>query len=298
MNDQLDDFLVYLGSEKGLTQNTIEAYQRDTFAFLKFLEAKGVRSFRDVEKEQIIDFLAFLKSQGLAVSTISRHLISIKVLFRFLKREREIEHNITLYLQSPKLWQIIPEVLTLEEMESLLNQPDLETPKGVRDKAILELLYACGLRVSELCQLKINGVDEDSVRVFGKGRKERIVPLGSQASKAIDQYLLEHRDQYRSDEEGFLFVNNRGKPMDRVSIWRMIKAYGKQAGLTKNLSPHTMRHSFATHLLDNGAELRVIQEMLGHASISSTDRYTHVSRSHLQNAFDRYHPASSGSSAL
>lgn len=292
MNALLDDFLVYLGSEKGLTNNSIEAYQRDTLSFVSFLESNGIASFREVKQEDIVNFLALLKSKNYATATITRHLIAIKVLFRFLKREREIDHNVTLYLQSPKLWQVIPEVLTLEEVEALLDQPNVKTEVGTRDKAILELLYACGLRVSELCRLEIYDVDESTVRVFGKGRKERIVPLGSKASEAIDDYLAKYRDHYDSETVKQLFVNHRGKPLDRIAVWKMIKQYGKKAGITKNMSPHTMRHSFATHLLDNGAELRVIQEMLGHASISSTDRYTHVSRAHLQNAFDQFHPRS------
>lgn len=292
MNALLDDFLVYLGSEKGLTNNSIEAYQRDTLTFAAFLESVGIHSFKDVKQEDIVDFLASLSAKNYATSSITRSLIAIKVLFRFLKREREIENNVTLYLQSPKLWQVIPEALTLEEVEALLDQPNENTEVGVRDRAILELLYACGLRVSELCRIEIYDVDEATVRVFGKGRKERIVPLGTKASDAIDRYLSGYRDQYDSEIVKQLFLNNRGKPMDRISIWKLIKQYGKQAGIKKNLSPHTMRHSFATHLLDNGAELRVIQEMLGHASISSTDRYTHVSRSHLQNAFDQFHPRS------
>lgn len=292
MNELLDDFLVYLGSEKGLTNNSIDAYHRDTFSFVSFLESHGKHSFKNVHQEDIIEFLSHLKSKKYATSTITRHLIAIKVLFRFLKREREIDHNVTLYLQSPKLWQVIPEVLTLEEVERLLDQPNHETEGGVRDRAILELLYACGLRVSELCRIEIYDLDDSTVRVFGKGRKERIVPLGRKASDAIDHYLSTYRDHYDSDEVKQLFVSCRGKPMDRIMIWKLIKQYGKKAGIKKNLSPHTMRHSFATHLLDNGAELRVIQEMLGHASISSTDRYTHVSRSHLQNAFDQFHPRS------
>ncbi len=291
MNEQLDDFLIYIGSEKGLSPNTIEAYQRDTLSLVSFLEERGVKTFQEVSQQQIIDFLSFLKSKKMATSTITRHLIAVKVLFKFLKREGIIKHNETLYLQSPKLWQLIPEVLSIDEVEKLLEQPDSATEEGVRDRAILELLYASGLRVSELCRIKIYDVDDETVRVFGKGSKERIVPLGSKAIEAIDVYLAGYRDQYDSEKHPCLFVNQKGKPLDRIAIWKMIKKYGKMAGISKNISPHTLRHSFATHLLDNGAELRVIQEMLGHASISSTDRYTHVSRSHLQEAFDAFHPA-------
>ncbi len=292
MNEQLDDFLVFLGSEKGLTVNTIEAYQRDILAFVDFLESKRIKAFEWVNKELIIDFLSLLNQQAYAASTITRHLIAIKVLFRFLKREGVIQNNITLYLQSPKLWQLIPEILTADEVERLLEQPDKETPIGIRDRAILELLYASGLRVSELCEVKIYDVEDDTVRVIGKGRKERIVPVGTRALEAIDRYLLSCRDQYDSEKEPHLFLNLKGRPIDRIAVWRLIKAYGEKAGIKKNISPHTLRHSFATHLLDNGAELRVIQEMLGHASISSTDRYTHVSLVRLQHSFDRFHPRS------
>lgn len=291
MNDQLDDFLIYIGSEKGLSPNTIEAYQRDTLSLVSFLEKRGITAFTDVSQELLIDFLGSLKSKKMATATITRHLIAIKVLFKFLKREGLIEHNEALYLHSPKLWQLIPEVLSIEEVEALLKQPDCSAGVGVRDRAILELLYASGLRVSELCYIKIYDVDDEKVRVFGKGSKERIVPLGSKAIEAVDSYLSHYRDQFDSEKQQCLFVNQKGKPMDRIAIWRMIKRYGKMAGITKNISPHTLRHSFATHLLDNGAELRVIQEMLGHASISSTDRYTHISRSHLQEAFDAFHPS-------
>ncbi len=287
----LDDLLIYLGSEKGLSTHTIEAYQRDNLAFTAFLEALGVYSYSDVTQNTILDFLAFQKQQyQYASSTLCRQLMAIKVLFRFLKREGIVLNNVALYLDSPKLWQLIPEVLSLEEVEKLLAQPNREDPVGARDWAILELLYSSGLRVSELCGIGIHDVNDDTVRVFGKGSKERIVPLGSKALEAIEFYLLHVRDGYDSETQKALFVNQKGKPLDRTLVWRMIKEYGKKAGITKNISPHTLRHSFATHLLDNGAELRVIQEMLGHASISSTDRYTHISRSHLQESFDACHP--------
>lgn len=290
MNEHLDDFLMYIGSEKGLSPNTIEAYQRDGLAFVEFLELKGITTFIDVCQSHIVDFIASLQDQDYATSSISRNLISIKVLFRFLKRERIIDNNVALYLESPKLWQLIPEVLSLDEVEKLLQKPDPNHPYGARDKAILELLYSSGLRVSEMCSIKINDVDDDCVRVFGKGSKERLVPLGKHALGAIDHYLNLFRDQVDSEKQKALFVTKGGKSIDRVSVWRMIKDYARKAGITKNISPHTLRHSFATHLLDNGAELRVIQEMLGHASINSTDRYTHVSKAHVQKAFDAFHP--------
>lgn len=281
---------MYIGSEKGLSPNTIEAYHRDGLYFVKFLEANEIFDFDAVKQNHIVDFLEFLKDHSYATSSISRNLIAIKVLFRFLKRESIVKNNVALYLETPKLWQVIPEILSQEEVESLLHQPDSSQPCGARDKAILELLYASGLRVSEVCRIKINDVDDEHVRAFGKGSKERLVPLGRHAIAAIDHYLSLFRDQVDSEKQQALFVTKGGKSIDRVSVWRMIKHYGKKAGITKNISPHTLRHSFATHLLDNGAELRVIQEMLGHSSISSTDRYTHISKTHIQKAFDAFHP--------
>lgn len=290
MNEHLDDFFDYLGSEKGLSIHTIEAYRHDCLAFVAFLEQNGVLHFGAVEKSHLLDFLSHLKDKNYAPSTLCRHLIAVKVLFRFLKRENLVPNNVALYFDTPKLWQLIPEVLTYAEVEALLSQPDPAHPTGCRDKAILELLYASGLRASELCSLHIHDVDDESIRVFGKGRKERIVPLGKIALKAIDDYLTRYRCLYDSEKLKYLFLGRNGKPMHRIAIWRMIKMYAKKADIAKNISPHTLRHSFATHLLDNGAELRVIQEMLGHASITSTDRYTHVSRTHIQNAFDKFHP--------
>jgi integrase/recombinase XerD len=285
MDEHLKDFLSYIASEKGLAVNTIEAYQRDNASFMNFLRQNGITSFQEVQQDHIVGFLSFLKSQNFATSSICRALIAIKVMCRFFKREGITPTNASFYLESPKLWQLIPEVLSCEEVDLLLKQPDIETALGARDKAILEVLYASGLRVSEVCTLKINDVDDTFVKVMGKGSKERLVPIGREAIKAVDHYL-NYRDQWESEKQQILFVSIKGNPIDRIAIWRMIKSYAKQAGITKNISPHTMRHSFATHLLDNGADLRVIQEMLGHSNIGSTDRYTHISRTHLQEAFD------------
>lgn len=289
VQEELLDFLSYIASEKGLAQNSIEAYRRDITAFGKYLASQRIYSFSQVQELHIIQFLSHLKCQGYATSSIARGLIAIKVLFRFLKREGIVQTNNALYLETPKLWQIIPEVLTGEEIDQLLKQPDGSTFVGARDKAILEMLYGSGLRVSEMCTLEINAVDDTFVRVKGKGSKERLVPMGSKALSAVDHYLLHYRDGFDS-KQSTLFVTKKGKPIDRVTVWKMIKCYARSAGITKNISPHTLRHSFATHLLDNGADLRVIQEMLGHATISSTDRYTHISRTKLKESFEIFHP--------
>lgn len=287
---QIKDFLDYIASEKGLAQNTVAAYSRDIHAFCIFLSTQNTAMFSHVNQEHVILFLSHLKSKNYASSTIYRSLVVLKVLFRFLKRENHILIDITHCFDTPKLWQLIPEVLTPQEVNRLLEQPDTLTLTGARDKAIFEVLYASGLRVSELCHLCIYSVDDHFVRVKGKGNKERIVPIGSKAIAAIDHYLGKYRHEKELDREQKLFLTKTGKMMDRITIWRMIKTYAKQAQIEKNISPHTLRHSFATHLLDNEADLRIIQEMLGHASINSTDRYTHISKSRLQKTFEAFHP--------
>jgi integrase/recombinase XerD len=290
MEQERLDFIAYITSEKGLAQNTIAAYGHDTKLFVEFLKERGVAAFADVDLSHVTAFLKLLNKAGYASASLCRILITIKVLFRFLVREKAISENIALSLQSPKLWQLIPEVLSFDEIDSLLAQPDRKTPLGARDKAILEVLYASGLRVSEVCLLDIYSVDDTFVKVTGKGSKERIVPIGQQAVDAVDHYLLHYRCRTDSSKQLALFVSKSGKRIDRISIWKMIKNYAKRAGISKNIFPHTLRHSFATHLLDNGADLRVIQEMLGHASIASTDRYTHISQTKLQASFQTFHP--------
>lgn len=290
LDEAIEDFLTYISSEKGLALNTIEAYRRDVKSFVGYMQSLSINYANELQQSHLIDYLSYLHAKGYASSSIGRALMALKVLFRFLKREGHIPVNIALYLDSPKLWQLIPEVLTGEEVERLLAQPDPNEEGGSRNRAILELLYGCGLRVSEMCRLGIYDVDDAYVRVLGKGGKERLVPIGQKAIAAVDHYLTHYRGQYDSQRNQALFVTASGKRIDRISTWKMIKEYGKQASIQKNISPHTLRHSFATHLLDNGADLRIIQEMLGHANISSTDRYTHISRRHLQDTFHTCHP--------
>lgn len=271
----LEDFIAYLASEKGLSQNTLQAYRRDVERYLE-------------SKSSIIDFLGVLKAKGYKSSSLARILIAIKVYHKFLKREGLSDANEAALIPGPKLWRLIPEVLSLEEIEKLIEAPDITTQAGARDAALLELLYASGLRVSEICALKITDVDDTFIKVKGKGSKERIVPVGQKAKLAIDHWLLHYRDQY--DENPLLFLTEKGKPLNRIFVWKQVKYWAKQVGITKNISPHTLRHTFATHLLDHGADIRIIQEMLGHANISSTDRYTHIRPQGLQAAFNRFHP--------
>jgi len=289
MQQWIEDFLAYLGAERGLAQNTLLSYRRDIALFTQVLQERGIKSAERIQEEDVIAFLAVLKQKGYATSSICRALVAIKMLHRFLKREKGVAKDVTLHLDSPKMWQLIPEVLTLSEVDRLLKAPDVSTAEGALDHAILHVIYASGLRVSEVCGLNLQDVDDHIVRVRGKGGKERIVPIAQSAVKALDHYLTHYRTQVGDTQEA-LFVGAKGKRIDRTFVWKRVKAYAKAAGIVKEISPHTLRHCFATHLLENGADLRVIQEMLGHASISTTDRYTHISQRHLKEAFEAFHP--------
>jgi integrase/recombinase XerD len=287
MHHFIEDFLSYLGAEKGLARNTLISYRRDLGLFVLFHKEKRID---EATEEEDISFLAFLKEKEYATSSICRALVAIRMFFRFLKREKIVEKDVTLHLDAPKMWQLIPEVLTVSEVEALLNAPDITTKEGARDRAILQVIYASGLRVSEVCGLNLQDVSDQIVRVIGKGGKERIVPIAASAVKAIDHYLAHYRQYGENDKAPPLFVSDKGKRIDRTMVWKQVKRYASQAGIVKVISPHTLRHSFATHLLENGADLRVIQEMLGHASIATTDRYTHISQRHLTVAFEAFHP--------
>lgn len=282
--------MIYLTSEKGLSRNSILAYGRDLSFFESFLKKQTRSSFSTVKEEDLIEYFRYLKSLNYAEGTIFRSFVTIKLFFRFLKREKCISENPAEKLNSPKLWKLIPEILSHSEAEKMLLLPERSTFEGARDAAILELFYACGLRVSELCALSIYDIDDTFVKVLGKGSKERLVPIGERALEAVDFYLTHFRCQRDSETQKVLFVGYKNRPLSRQTVWRIIKKYAKEAGIVKNISPHTWRHSFATHLLDGGADLRVIQELLGHASINSTDRYTQVSTSKLHQAFDQFHP--------
>lgn len=282
----MQDFLDYIRSEKGLSPNTIEAYSRDVRSFADHL---SVKDWKLATPEAIFSFSEHLKGKSYASSSICRILIAVKVFFRFLKKEGEISSDLERYFETPKLWQLIPEALSSEEVEALLAQPKTDDAIGARDKAILELLYATGMRVSELCRLRISDLDDTFVKVKGKGKKERVIPVGKKAIEAVDHYLIHHRGESK-EENPPLFLSPRGKPIDRITVWNRVKAYARSAKIAKSISPHTLRHSFATHLLENGADLRLIQEMLGHEDIGTTDRYTHVTGKRLKAAFNAFHP--------
>jgi integrase/recombinase XerD len=271
----LEEFLIYLGSERGLTPNTLKAYESDIRLFLEDRPSLGV-----ITQNDLFIFLDRLQREGYHQNSISRICVSLKLFLRYLQREGYIKENVAELWEGPKLQTVIPTVLSEEEVVRLLN--------GAEDKldlAILEFLYATGIRVSELCSLNLVDVDNATVRVKGKGGKERLVPIAERTVFVLDTYLAT-----RKGGSSALFVTPKGKRVSRQFVWNLVKSAADLAHIEKNISPHTLRHSYATHLLENGADLRIIQELLGHSSISTTDRYTHISGKHLREAFDKYHP--------
>lgn len=289
MNIEIENFLFYLASERGLSCNTIEAYRLDLAYFFQVIQKQGITDLTQIKQAEIVVFLEALKGKGLSSSSIYRAFMALKSFYRFLRKEGVISDEETLYLDTPKVWQLVPEVLTEDEVKMLLQAPNPEEAFGARDRAIIEVLYASGLRVSEACGLNISDVDDSFVNVIGKGGKERVVPIAASAIASVDHYLLHFRESVPRVSEA-LFVSKTGRRLERIAVWNRIKLYAAKAGISKTISPHTLRHSFATHLLENGADLRVIQEMLGHASVATTDRYTQISQKHLSEAFTRFHP--------
>jgi integrase/recombinase XerD len=293
MEQLLDQFLHFLIVEKGLSKNTIEAYSHGLTRFLNHLRGKGVQEIRDVDKFHVRGFLLALKKKNLAAKSIVRNLVAIRTFFRFLIEEGILETNPVEELESPKVAKTLPEILTLKEIEQILEQPNLQTPLGIRDRAMLEMLYATGMRVSELTHLPTHQVNLEGgyVLLYGKGSKERIVPLGSEAMKWVTQYLKTAREILAKGKESpSLFINRSEKGMSRQGFWKNLKDYGRRACLRKRITPHLLRHSFASHLLERGADLRSVQMMLGHADISSTQIYTHVTGERLKKIHQRYHP--------
>jgi len=294
LEELIDEFIDYLSIERGLSQNTQTSYKRDLNKYISYLKSKGINSIQNTTRKQITDFIMNLKDSGLSANSISRNLAAIKSFYRFLVIERHIKDNITSVMDSPKLWKKLPEVLSLEEVEKLLNKPNLKNWMGIRDKAALELMYATGIRVSELVDLKLDNVNLDVgfIKCKGKGQKERIVPIGKKAITAIERYLNKIRPKLVKEKNAneYLFLTRLGKRMSRQTFWKMIKRYLKRTKIKKDISPHTLRHSFATHLLERGADLRTVQEMLGHANISTTQIYTHINKERLKSIHKKYHP--------
>ncbi len=291
----ISSFLMHVRVEKGLSANTISAYRRDLNKFEEFARKRKL-SLESVRRDDLVDFLAGLYRQKLESRTVARQLVTLRNFFRFAQIQGLITEDPSINLESPKIRRHLPGYLRLEEVEKLLEQPDSTTPTGLRDRAMLEVLYSTGLRVSELISLGINDLDPKvgCVRCIGKGDKERIVPVGKKALGMVEKYLREGRPQLlrsaKASSGPALFINRRGAALSRVGVWKILSAYGRRAGLRVALTPHMLRHSFATHLLERGADLRSVQLMLGHADISTTQIYTHVVEERLKQIYKAHHP--------
>ncbi|MDQ0161456.1 site-specific tyrosine recombinase XerD [Aeribacillus alveayuensis] len=295
MEDQIQDFIHYLMVERGLSNNTIVSYQRDLKSYAAYLKEKAnIVQVNDIGRVHILQFLKHLKDGGKSSKTIARHIASIRSFHQFLLREKVANEDPSVHIETPQVERKLPNVLSLSEVEKLLETPKRTSPIGFRDKAMLEVLYATGIRVSELIQLNVSDVHllMGFIRCYGKGKKERIVPIGDKAAMALQEYIDKGRSKLIKEKHRTeaLFLNHHGKRMTRQGFWKNLKKIAREAGIQKELTPHTLRHSFATHLLENGADLRAVQEMLGHADISTTQIYTHVTKTRLKDVYKQFHP--------
>ena len=288
--ERFDDFLAL---EQGASVQTSRAYKLDIARFVTYASIKGAKAPAEIGAKMLREFVYHLKDLGLSPASIRRNVSAVRTYFKFMLGEGFVVRDPSERLETPKRWRTLPEVLGIEEIEKLLAAPSLDEPLAFRDRAMLELAYGAGLRVSEWISLGVRDVmlQDHVVRVFGKGAKERLVPIGRRAIGAIAIYLRELRPKLeKGDGKGRLFLNSRGRPLSRMGAWKILRKYVDQVGITKPVSPHTLRHSFATHLLEGGADLRAVQEMLGHVDISTTQIYTHVDREYLRSVHKQFHP--------
>ncbi len=289
----VDRYLNYILIEKGLSANTISSYSADLSAFIAFAIDHGLNSIEQTDSAVILKYLIELRKSGLNAKSRARHLVSLRGFYKFLLHEKIIPQDPTAIIDLPKTGLKLPEVLSIEDISRLLQIPDSNKPRGIRDAAMIELLYAAGLRVSELINMKLQDIHLEAgfVRVFGKGNKERVVPIGSYAQEKTKKYIQQARPSLlKKTTSPYLFIAWAGKPMTRQGFWKLLKKYAVLAGIEKEIKPHLLRHSFASHLLEGGADLRSVQLMLGHADISTTQIYTHVAQDHLRTIHDKFHP--------
>ncbi|MGA2774605.1 MAG: site-specific tyrosine recombinase XerD [Candidatus Omnitrophota bacterium] len=293
MRELIDAFLNYLSVERGLANNTIISYRKDLNFYMDFLSVNYIKALSGIKRDDVTNFMFSQKAKGIAENSIARRLAAIRMFHRFLTRERISNSDPTAMVDSPKLWKKVPDALSLAEVEALIAQPNIRNRQGLRDRAILETLYATGMRVSEAVNLKFDDVNLDIgfLRCTGKGNKERVVPIGSKAINSIKRYLQDSRTHFLKNQKSeFLFLNRFGKKISRQSLWKILKRYAKEAKINKPIRPHILRHSFATHLLERGADLRSVQEMLGHSNISTTQIYTHIDKNRLKTIHKQFHP--------
>ncbi|KAB3537404.1 site-specific tyrosine recombinase XerD [Alkaliphilus pronyensis] len=292
METIINDFIKYLSNERKLSSNTLESYKRDINQFHDYLNTIKASSLIKTNKTTVITYLIHMQNTGKAISTVSRNLASIRCFFQYLLMKNIISQDPTLNLESPKSEKKLPSILTLKEIDILLSQPQDKTSKGLRDKAMLELIYATGIRVSELISLDVEDVNLDMEYIKCKGNnKERVIPIGSIALKELKTYLTEYRKDFvKPSSDNSLFLNCQGQRLTRQGFWKIIKTYTKKANIDKKITPHTLRHSFATHLIQNGADLKSVQEMLGHSDISTTQKYMQVTGNKIKEVYNKAHP--------
>jgi len=293
IHDQIDQYINYLIVEKGLADASIDSYSGDLKRFITFIKSCRINLVEKTDTTVILKYLIYLRDEGLSARSRARHLVTLRGFFKFLIQEKVLKKDPTRIVDLPKTGIKLPDVLSIEEIIMILNTPDISKPRGIRDAAMIELLYAAGLRVSELINVKLQDINLEMgfVRTFGKGSKERVVPIGSEAKEKISEYLNHARfTLLKNHVSKFLFVARAGKPMTRQGFWKLLKKYTMQAGIGKTITPHSFRHSFASHLLEGGADLRAVQLMLGHVDISTTQIYTHVARDHLKKLHEEFHP--------
>lgn len=293
--DPIEDYLHFIRVERQLADNTLQSYKRDLLSYAHHVaNEQGLGSFQEVTRAHILLHLETLRHAGKSPRTVSRHISSIRSLHQFMLREKIVEQDPTVHLELPKLEQKLPKVLSIDEIDALISTPNHDKPQGVRDSALLELLYGSGMRISELIMLNLEDIHITMgfVRVFGKGGKERIIPLGRSALEACTAYLDEARPQLlgKAPKNDAFFINQRGKRFTRQGCWKLLKEHAEASGIKKEITPHVLRHSFATHLIENGADLRSVQELLGHADISTTQIYTHISKTRLSEVYKQFHP--------
>lgn len=297
MKTYIEEYLHFLKIERGLSVNTIISYERDLNQYVSYLETQHIDDLAAIDRFVIMDFLSYLRKENKSSTTIIRMVSSLRKFHQFLRQERYTDSDPMLYIDTPKKKQTLPKTLSIEEVEKIIEAPDTTTTLGIRDRAILEVMYATGLRVTELITLKLSDLHLSIglLKTLGKGDKERIVPLGDQAIYWINRYLEKSRPELaiknkKDATNDYLFLNYQGKHFSRQGIWKNLKVYVTQAGIDKEVTPHTLRHSFATHLLENGADLRIVQELLGHADISTTQIYTHISKQRLADVYKEHFP--------
>ena len=293
MDELTQKYLDFIIIEKGLSDNSVQSYSTDLVQFITFLEKNSVNNLNEVDTAVIFAWLIDLTKKGLSAKSRARHLITVRGLYKFLINEKDVSANPVKNVDIPKIGLALPKIMSIKEVENLLDTPDISKPRDLRNCAMMELMYGAGLRVSELILMQLQDINLDAnyIRVMGKGSKERVIPIGSKARAINQKWIKEGRfSLLKKISSPYLFTARAGKPMTRQSFWKIIKKYAFRANLAKNITPHTLRHSFATHLLEGGADLRSVQTMLGHSDISTTQIYTHISREYLMKMHEKYHP--------